>query len=142
MKSRPSGSIYLARSAHSVQTATGRLQDQRLASTDRNFAMWMHVSVLLALFVVGPFAGVAPLILWLSRRDRSPFNDDHGREVVNMSITGVIVLGVGMITLATGIGMLVVPIWLIIILIGLIRGAVAASNGEYFRYPMTIRFLT
>ena len=122
-----------------MQTVSGRLQDQRLDSTDRNFAMWMHVSVLLALFVVGPFAGVAPLILWLSRRDRSPFNDDHGREVVNMSITGVIVLGVGMVT---GIGMLVLPIWLIIILIGLIRGAVAASNGEYFRYPMTIRFLT
>ncbi len=122
-----------------MQTASGRLQDQQLASTDRNFAMWMHVSVLLAFLVAGPFAGVAPLILWLSRRDRSPFNDDHGREVVNMSITGVIVLGVGMLT---GIGMLVLPIWLIIILIGLIRGAVAASNGEYFRYPMTIRFLT
>ncbi len=121
-----------------MQTISGRLQDQRLASTDRNFAMWMHVSVLLAFLVVWIFAGVAPLILWLISRDRSTFIDDHGREVVNMSITGVIVLGVGMVT---GIGMLVLPIWLIIILIGLIRGAVAASNGEYFRYPMTIRLL-
>ena len=121
-----------------MPTATGRLQDQRLASTDRNFAMWMHVSVLLALLVVGPLAGLAPLILWLIRRESSPFLDDHGREVVNMSITGVIVLGVGMVT---GIGMLVVPIWMVVALIGVIRGAVAASNGEYFRYPMTIRFL-
>ncbi len=122
-----------------MQTVSGRLQDQRLAPTDRNCAMWMHMSVLLAVFILWMFAGVVPLILWLSRRDRSPFNDDHGREVVNMSITGLIVIGVGMVT---GIGLLVVPIWLIIILIGLIRGAVAASNGEYFRYPMTIRFLT
>lgn len=121
-----------------MPTATGRLQDQQLASADRNFAMWMHVSVLLALLVVGPLAGLAPLILWLIRRESSPFLDDHGREVVNMSITGVIVLGVGMVT---GIGMLVVPIWMVVALIGLIRGAVAASNGEYFRYPMTIRFL-
>ncbi len=122
-----------------MPTATGRLQDQQLASADRNFAMWMHVSVLLALLVVGPLAGLAPLILWLIRRESSPFLDDHGREVVNMSITGVIVLGVGMVT---GIGMLVVPIWMVVALIGLIRGAVAASNGEYFRYPMTIRFLS
>ena len=121
-----------------MQTVTGRLQDQRLASTDRNFAMWMHVSVLLAFLVLWIFAGVVPLILWLISRDRSPFIDDHGREVVNMSITGVIVLVVGMVT---GIGMLIVPIWVIIALIGVIRGAVAASNGEYFRYPMTIRFL-
>ncbi len=121
-----------------MQAVSGRLQDQRLASTDRNVAMWMHMSVLLAFLVVGPFAGAAPLILWLISRDRSPFIDDHGREVVNMSITGVIVLCVGMVT---GIGMLIVPIWLIVALIGLIRGAVAASNGEYFRYPMTIRFL-
>ena len=121
-----------------MPTATGRLQDQRLASADRNFAMWMHVSVLLALLVVGPLAGLAPLILWLIRRESSLFLDDHGREVVNMSITGVIVLGVGMVT---GIGMVAVPIWMVVALIGVIRGAVAATNGEYFRYPMTIRFL-
>ncbi len=122
-----------------MHTATGRLQDQRLASTDRNFAMWMHVSVLLAFFIVWMFAGVVPLILWLISRDRSPFIDDHGREVVNMSITGVILLLIGMVT---GIGMLVLPVWMVVMLIGIIRGAVAASNGEYFRYPMTIRLLS
>ena len=121
-----------------MPTATGRLQDQRLASADRNFAMWMHVSVLLALLVVGPLAGLAPLRPGLIRRESSLFLDDHGREVVNMSITGVIVLGVGMVT---GIGMVAVPIWMVVALIGVIRGAVAATNGEYFRYPMTIRFL-
>ena len=121
-----------------MQTASGRLQDQRLASTDRNCAMWMHISALIAVFILWMFAGVAPLILWLLTRDKSHFVDDHGREVVNMSITGLLVIFAGMVT---GIGLFVVPIWLIVALIGVIRGAVAASNGEYFRYPMTIRFI-
>ena len=113
-----------------MQTVSGRLQDQQLGSADRNFAMWMHVSVLLAFCVVWMFAGIAPLILWLSRRDRSPFIDDHGREVVNMSITGLLLL------------MLTGPLWIIwaiVILIGLVRGANAAHGGEFFRYPMTFR---
>ena len=121
-----------------MQTATGKLQNQGITATDRHWSMWMHLSVLLAFMVIGPFAGVAPLIMWLSRRDRSVFNDDHGREVLNMSITGVMLIVIGMIT---GIGMVVWLVWAIVALIALIRGAVAASNGEYFRYPMTIRFI-
>ena len=31
--------------------------------------------------------------------------------------------------------------WYIAIVIGMIRGAVASGAGEYFRYPMTMRFL-
>lgn len=121
-----------------MQTVTGRLQDRGLAATDRNWSMWMHLSVLLAALVAGPFAVAAPLIIWLSRRDTSAFIDDHGREVVNMAITGVILFALGM---ATGIGMIAWLAWAVVALVGVIRGAVAASNGEYFRYPMTIRFL-
>jgi uncharacterized Tic20 family protein len=33
------------------------------------------------------------------------------------------------------------PILWIVILVSLIRGASASKSGEYFRYPMTIRFL-
>ena len=38
---------------------------------------------------------------------------------------------------------IVVPIVLMVVgVIGVIRGALASTRGEYFRYPMTIRFLT
>ncbi len=101
--------------------------------------MWMHLSVLLTLLVVtAPLAIVAPLVMWLSRRNESAFNDDHGREVLNMSITGACLLALAMLT---HIGFLVWIPWAIVAFIGVIRGAVAASNGEYFRYPMTFRFL-
>jgi len=122
-----------------VQVATGQIQDG-LSTTDRHWSMWTHLSVPLAFMVVGPLAAVAPLVMWLSRRDSSAFIDDHGREVMNMSITGVLLFLLGLLT--GGIGMIVWIPWAIVTLIALIRGAVAASNGEYFRYPMTIRFLS
>ncbi len=121
-----------------MQTATGRIQQEGLSDTDRHWAMWTHLSVLLAFMVIGPFAAVAPLVMWLSRRQSSTFTDDHGREVLNMSITGVVLFVLGMVT---GIGMLAWLVWVVVAIIALIRGAVAASNGEYFRYPMTIRFI-
>ena len=55
-----------------------------------------------------------------------------------MSITGVLLFVLGMVT---GIGLIAWLVWAIVAFIALIRGSVAASNGEYFRYPMTIRFL-
>ncbi len=122
-----------------MQVATGQIQDG-LSTTDRHWSMWTHLSVLLAFMVVGPLAAVAPLVMWLSRRDSSAFIDDHGREVMNMSITGVLLFLLGLLT--GGIGMILWIPWAIVTLIALIRGAVAASNGEYFRYPMTIRFLS
>ena len=122
-----------------MQTATGRLEDRGLATRECQWSMWMHLSVLLTLLVVtAPVAIVAPLVMWLSRRESSAFIDDHGREVMNMSITGVLLFLVGLVT---GIGLLAWVIWAIVTLIALVRGAVAASNGEYFRYPMTFRFL-
>ena len=124
-----------------MQTATGRIQDG-LDATDRHWSMWTHLSVLLAVIVMGPLAPLAPLVplgLWLSRRQSSAFVDDHGREVMNMSITGVLLFVFGLLT--AGIGMIVWFPWAIVAVIALIRGAVAASNGKYFRYPMTIRFL-
>jgi uncharacterized Tic20 family protein len=31
---------------------------------------------------------------------------------------------------------------IIVAIVNMIRGAVAASNREYFRYPLTIRFIS
>ena len=122
-----------------MPTTSGRLQERGLNASDRTVAMWMHLSVLLAFLVIGPLAGIAPLVLWLARRDTSPFDDDHGREVVNMSITGLILSFVAAVT--AGVGLILWVPWLIFALVGVVRGAMAAKNGEYFRYPMTFRFI-
>ena len=118
--------------------AAGRLRHSQLSPNERHFAVWTHLSPLLAFTVIGPFAAAVPLILWMLRRDTSVFIDDHGREVVNMSITGVFLFVIGVVTV---IGLVLWMAWCVAALINIVRAAIAAGDGEYFRYPMTIRFL-
>jgi uncharacterized Tic20 family protein len=119
-------------------TSDGRCRVDGLSETDRNFAIAMHLSPF-AFFIVGPFAFLAPLVLWLIRKDRSDFDDDHGRETVNVMITGAIFFAAGFFTI--GLAWLAFIVWCVFIGIGMIRGAVASGRGEYFRYPMTFRFI-
>ena len=115
-------------------TPEGRLRIDGLSESDRNYSIAMHLSAL-SFFILGPLAAAAPLVLWLTRKDQSAFNDDHGRETVNFLITFFIA---GILTFWT----VVVPIVLTIIgVINICRGALAAGRGEYFRYPMTFRFI-
>jgi uncharacterized Tic20 family protein len=114
----------------------GRLRDGAISGSDRSWAIWIHVSPFAALFF--QMLIVAPLVLWLMRRDKSAFVDDHGREMVNVLITMLIIS-------ASSIFLFTIPFviaWVIVTMINQIRAAVAASNGEYFRYPMTFRFLS
>ena len=78
---------------------------------------------------------------------------DHGREAVNMCITGLVVFFSGMIIsfiawipilgwAIGGFGWIAGLVWYITALVNTIRGSIAANNGEYFRYPIIIRFLS
>ncbi|TDJ57475.1 MAG: DUF4870 domain-containing protein [Planctomycetota bacterium] len=107
-----------------------------ISDTDRHFGVGIHLSPLAAI-VAGPLI-LAPLVLWLIRKDKSSFVDDHGRETINALISFVIYHVVAVITL---IGIIALPVLYIVGVVSLIRGAVAASRGELFRYPVTIRFL-
>jgi uncharacterized protein len=115
-------------------TAQGRLREKAVAEGDRFMAIAMHLWPI-AFCIVGPFGLGLPLVLWLARRDHSSFLDDHGREVMNVQLSTPLML---LITLPTIVGPLVVAIAFIV---NCIRGAVAAGQGEYFRYPATIRFI-
>ena len=53
---------------------------------ERSRAMWCHLSALGGYLI--PFAGlIAPLVIWLLNRERSPFIDDQGKEAVNFRIS-------------------------------------------------------
>ena len=59
---------------------------------------------------------------------------------LNVLITAMVIFVAGFFTLS--LAWIVGVIWTIVICISMIRGAVAAGRGEYFRYPMTFRFLS
>ncbi len=119
------------------QSSTQRLRDEGLTEHDRKYALAIHLTALLGVFI--HLALLVPLVLWLVRKQESAYVDDHGREMMNVFLTGLVIVPVCAITI---IGIPVAIAWVIITFIGFIRGAVAASRGEYFRYPMTMRFLS
>ena len=121
---------------------SGRLQIDGLAQADRHMGVAIHLTPFLGFFFLP--AVLTPLVLWLVRKDRSTFIDDHGREMVNVLISAVLVF-LGCIVAAVptiGLSLLLMVAWFVVIPISMIRAAVAAGHGEYFRYPMTFRFLS
>ena len=120
-----------------AQLPKQRLRDDGLAEQDRKYALAIHLTALLGVFI--HLALLVPLVLWLVRKQESAFVDDHGRELMNVFLTGLILIPVCAVTI---IGIPLAIGWAITTFIGFIRGAVAASRGEYFRYPMTMRFLS
>lgn len=123
--------------------ARGRAYDPDSPDSERTYACMIHLS-LLAHLVLSVIAVAVPVIMWVVKKDESPFVDDHGREAVNFQISLVIymilTIPIGIIT--CGLGFFVVPLGVYILgLVGMIQAAMAANKGEFYRYPMTFRFL-
>jgi uncharacterized Tic20 family protein len=106
-----------------------------LTSEDRNYAVVAHLLGILTMFV-------GALIVWLVKKDDSPFVDDQAKEAVNFQITIFIAQAVAGFLTMFAIGCFLLPAILIANFILCIVAALAASQGRWYRYPMTLRFIT
>ncbi|MBI1901376.1 MAG: DUF4870 domain-containing protein [Planctomycetia bacterium] len=100
--------------------------------------------------LLGALVGfIGPLIIWLIKKDKSPFVDYHGKEALNFSltlligylITSVAYVGISMVTCGFGAFLpLPLVVWIFQIVFGIIA-CLKANNGEYYRYPICIRMI-
>lgn len=96
----------------------------------------------LLMFILCIITGfIGPLILWLIKKDQSQYISEQGKEVLNWCITMVGAYIVCFILMFVVIGIFLMPILLLIHLIFNIMGILAASKGNFFRYPFAIRLL-
>lgn len=108
---------------------------------EKQWGMFTHLAAL-ATFIL-PVAGniVGPLIIYLIKKDEYEFVNDQGKEVLNFQITWSIIFVISIILIFVGIGILMLIgfgiAWFVLVIIA----SVAASNGKYYRYPFTIKFL-
>ncbi|MGA0023836.1 MAG: DUF4870 domain-containing protein [Burkholderiales bacterium] len=107
---------------------------QTPSTDDRNLAMLAHL-----LGIVSGFVGA--LIIWLIKKDQSPFVDEQGKEALNFQITVLIGVVGSWILMFVLIGMLLLPLLLIANLVFCILAAVAVSKGQHYKYPLAIRLL-
>ena len=78
------------------------------------------------------------MIIYLLKKDESPYIAEHAKESMNFQITMAIA---GLILLLTIIGIFLLWILGIIVLILVIVATIKASEGKLYRYPFTIRLI-
>jgi len=128
----------------STHPRTGVLRDTEATPDERTYAVFTHLAGLLSLTDLGGILGlVATLILWLVKKDQSPFLDDHGREAMNFQISLLLYAGALVLLAIPTIGLSLILFLPLVILriFGCIKAAIAANRAEFYRYPMCIRFL-
>ncbi|MFN0131134.1 MAG: DUF4870 domain-containing protein [Phycisphaerales bacterium] len=118
----------------------GRVRDPHANEGERLYSLFAHLT-LIAFHLGVP---VAPaLIMWAIKRDGTPFVEDHAREALNFQISLVVysiaLVPIGLVTCGVGWA-LYLPLYALGI-VGMVLGAMAAHRGEYFRYPMCLRWV-
>ena len=107
---------------------------------ERTWGMLCHLSAF-AGFIV-PFGGIlAPLIIWLIKKDEMPFVNDQGKESINFQITLFVAAIICMILMFVGIGFLLIVALAIFGVIMIIIASIRANEGTYYRYPYALRLI-
>ena len=107
----------------------------RPGTDDNSMAMLSH---LLGLLV----SWIGPLIIYLVRKDQSPYVRDHAAGALNFELTMFIGYLASMFLMFFFIGFLTLPAIYVVSLIFHIQAAVAANKGKHYRYPIAIPFIT
>ena len=119
-----------------------RLVDPAATSDQRTYALIMHLSLVASHFF--PLALViAPLVMWLIKKDESAFLDDHGKEATNFQLSLLLyALLIGALSVVScGIAAVAFLPLYVLAIVGMILGAAAANRGEYYRYPACLRLI-
>lgn len=108
----------------------------------RNWATLCHLGGGLGIYLI-PGLGhiIVPLVVWLLKKDDFAFVDDQGKEAVNFQISITLYLIAAGLSFLTCVGVVLFPVVLVADFALMILAAIRASNGELYRYPLTIRFL-
>jgi len=107
----------------------------------RTWNILCHASALLGVFLHFPGHLVGPLIVWLAKRDDSPEIDAHGKESLNFQISMLIYNGIAVVFCLVLVGFAFLAVLWVLNAVFVIVASIQASDGKFYRYPMTIRFI-
>jgi uncharacterized Tic20 family protein len=90
----------------------------------------------------GIFFGFLPaLVVYLLKKDESPYIKAESTEALNFQITLMIAYVVASVLVFLLIGLLLLPLIWIGSVILMIMAAIAANNGQGYTYPVNIRLI-
>jgi uncharacterized Tic20 family protein len=100
-------------------------------SDERTLAVLSHI-----LTIVAPI--LAPLIIYLIKKDESKYVAYHAKESLNFQITLMIVVIVLLVTIVGLIFIWAIPI---VALVFVVIATIRASEGVYYKYPVSLRLI-
>jgi uncharacterized protein len=103
-------------------------------SDSKTMGMLCH---LLAIFT----SFIGPLIIWLMKKETSPFVDDQGKESLNFQITMLLASLVAGITVCIGVGLILLPVIPIINIVFCVLATIETNKGVAYRYPFALRLI-
>ncbi|WP_339864252.1 DUF4870 domain-containing protein [uncultured Algoriphagus sp.] len=143
-----------------LRTSSMSLSNNLFGLNENTYCFLIHSSVLLG-FVHVLLGLIVPIILWTLNRENNPSIDQHGRNVLNWILSFAIYLLLSLIIvfpmnnfmqfpLSQSFNLNVLPslftgffpitILMILNIIFILIGALKASTGQLWKYPLSIRF--
>ena len=107
---------------------------------ERTWGMLAHLLAFSGFLI--PFGNlIAPLVVWLVKRDQSQFVADQGKESLNFNISvllaGAVCAALVFVLIGILLGVALFFYWLAMTIIAGIK----ASEGVRYRYPFTLRLI-
>ena len=106
---------------------------------EKTWGMLCHLAAFAWFIPLGNIIG--PLIVYSVKRQEYDFVEDQGKESLNFQITMTIALIVSGFLAIILIGLFLLVLVGLFSVVFTVIAAVKASQGEFYRYPLTIRFL-
>ena len=107
---------------------------------ERTWGMLAHLTAFSGFLI--PLGNIiAPLVVWLVKRDQSPFVADQGKESLNFNISvllaGCVCGALVFVLIGILLGVALFFYWLAMTIVAGIK----ASEGVRYRYPFTLRLI-
>jgi uncharacterized Tic20 family protein len=103
--------------------------------------MLVHIAAFTGFIIPVPGVNyIAPLIIWLLKKEEMPFVDDQGKQAMNFQLT---VLIVALVCFALTLVVIGIPMLIalgIYTFVMIVIAAIKANDGIAYRYPFTIQF--
>jgi uncharacterized Tic20 family protein len=114
---------------------------QAISRDERTWAMLAHLTPLVGYTLIPLGNIIAPLIIWLAKKDQSWFIDDQAKESLNFQLSMLIYALISVVLMLVLIGIVLIIILYVFGIVMVIVAAVKANAGVQYRYPITIRFI-
>lgn len=105
--------------------------------TQNTYLMLMHLSQFASWLI--PFVGIIiPILMWTTNKDTNAEVDRHGKNILNFNISYAI-YSIALTIIIIGIPLLIALFAVYVVV--LVIASIKANNGEYWEYPLTIKFI-